>query len=369
MTAGGGFGYCSAIARHVWKIPLPLAIIFTITPISEQAAEFMNKPHVFVTRRIMQEALDLIAAAAELEVWPEEDPPSPEVLRQRAAGADAILTNIMDRVDVLLLDAAPRLKVISQLAVGLDNVDVAEATRRGVPVGYTPGVLAKATADVAFALLMSAARRISESERWVRNGQWTLAFHPLRWLGVDVHDKTLGIVGLGQIGLEMAKRGQGFDMKILYNSRTRRPELETQYGLVFADLPTLLAESDFVSLHVPLTPETRHYIGEAELRLMKPTAVLVNAARGPVVDSRALYTALKEGWIYAAGLDVTDPEPIPADDPLLTLENVVIAPHVGSASLAARGAMCMLAARNLIAGLEGKPLEQCANPEVYANKS
>ena len=324
-----------------------------------------NRPRVFVTRRIMPDALELIAQAADMEVWPEEEPPSPQELREKAAAVDGILTNIMDRVDVPLLDAATGLRVISQLAVGLDNVDVAEATRRGIPVGYTPGVLAKATADVAFALLMSAARRIGESERWVRKGEWTLAFHPLRWLGVDIHDKTLGIVGLGQIGLEMARRGRGFDMKILYHSRTRRPDLETEHGLVYADLPTLLAESDFVSLHVPLTPETRHYIGEAELRQMKPTAILVNAARGPVVDSPALYTALKEGWIYAAGLDVTDPEPLPVDDPLLTLENVVIAPHVGSASLDSRGAMCMLAARNLVAGLEGRPLERCANPEVF----
>ncbi len=324
-----------------------------------------NRPRVFITRQIMQEALDLIDESADMEVWPDENPPAPEVMREKASTVDGILTNIMDRVDGPLLDAAPRLKVISQLAVGLDNVDVAEATRRGIPVGYTPGVLAKATADVAFALLMSAARRISESERWVRDGQWTLAFHPLRWLGVDVHEKTLGIIGMGQIGLEMARRGLGFDMNIIYHSRSRRPDLEAEYGLVYVDLPTLLAESDFVSLHMPLTPETRHYIGEAELRQMKPTAILVNAARGPVVDSRALYTALKEGWIYAAGLDVTDPEPIPAADPLLMLENVVIAPHVGSASLASRGAMCMLAARNLIAGLEGNPLVRCANPEVY----
>ena len=324
-----------------------------------------NRPRVFITRQIMQEALDLIDESADMEVWPDKNPPAPEVMREKASTVDGILTNIMDRVDGPLLDAAPRLKVISQLAVGLDNVDVAEATRRGIPVGYTPGVLAKATADVAFALLMSAARRISESERWVRDGQWTLAFHPLRWLGVDVHEKTLGIIGMGQIGLEMARRGRGFDMNIIYHSRSRRPDLEAEYGLVYVDLPTLLAESDFVSLHMPLTPETRHYIGEAELRQMKPTAILVNAARGPVVDSRALYTALKEGWIYAAGLDVTDPEPIPAADPLLTLENVVIAPHVGSASLASRGAMCMLAARNLIAGLEGNPLVRCANPEVY----
>ena len=333
-----------------------------------QVAAVNVKPRVFVTRRIMQDALDLIDSYADMEVWPDEEPPPPQVLREKMAGVAGILTNIMDRVDAQLLDAAPGLRVVSQLAVGLDNVDVAEATRRGIPVGYTPGVLAKATADVAFALLMSAARRIGESDRWVREGQWTLAFHPLRWLGVDVHERTLGIIGLGQIGLEMARRGRGFDMRIIYHSRTRRPEAEAEYGLEFVDLPTLLAEADFVSLHVPLTPETRHYIGEAELRLMKDTAVLVNVARGPVVDSAALYTALKEGWIYAAGLDVTDPEPIPADDPLLTLENVVISPHVGSASLVSRGAMCMLAARNLVAGLEGKPLVRCANPQLYDTK-
>ena len=323
------------------------------------------RPHVFVTRQLMPEALDLIAQHAEMEVWPEEAPPLPETFREKVAGVDGILTNIMDRVDVPLLDAAPNLRVLSQMAVGLDNVNVAEATRRGIPVGYTPGVLSKATADVAFALLMSAARRIGESDRWVRNGHWDLAFHPLRWLGVDIHEKTLGIIGLGQIGLEMAKRGRGFDMKIIYHSRTRRQDLEAEYGLTYVDLPTLLAEADFVSLHFPLTPATHHYIGEPELRQMKPTAVLVNVARGPVVDSQALYRALKEGWIYGAGLDVTDPEPIPADDPLLTLDNVVISPHVGSASMTSRGAMCMLAARNLVAGLEGVPLVQCANPEVY----
>ena len=327
----------------------------------------LDKPKVFVTRRITPEALDLIAAVAAMEVWPEEDPPAPAILRAKAATVDGLLTNIMDQVDAPLLAAAPKLKALSQVSVGLDNVDVAAATRRGLPVGYTPGVLAKATADLAFALLLAAARRIGESERWVRAGHWTLAFHPLRWLGVDVHDRALGIIGLGQIGLEMAKRGQGFDMQILYHSRTRRRDLETQYGLTWAELPDLLAQADFVSLHLPLTPQTRHYIGAAELALMKPTAVLVNAARGPVVDSAALYAALKGGHIYAAGLDVTEPEPLPTDDPLLTLENVVIAPHIGSASTAARGAMCRLAARNLIAGLEGRPMEQCANPEVYRN--
>ena len=328
----------------------------------------MAKAGVFVTRQIFPEALELIAREAELIVWPDDYPPSPEQLQREIAQVEGVLTTIMDRVDAAAMDAAPRLKVISQLAVGLDNIDVAEATRRGILVGHTPGVLAKATADLAFALLMATARRITESDHWVRAGNWKLAFHPMRWLGIDIHDATLGIVGLGQIGLEMAKRGQGFGMKVLYCSRTRRPALEAEYGLEYAALPALLASSDFVSLHVPLTPETRHYIGERELRMMKPTAILINASRGPVVDSQALYRALKEGWIRAAGLDVTDPEPIPEDDPLLALDNVVITPHIGSASEGSRRAMCLLAARNLMTGLRGKRLECCANPELYRVK-
>jgi len=325
----------------------------------------MPRPQVFITRQLLPEALELVAGAAEMEVWPDEYPPSPDQLYQKVGNVDGVLTNIMDRVDAAFLDAAPGLKVISQLAVGLDNVDVGEATRRGILVGYTPGVLAKSTADLAFALLMAAARRISESERWLRGGNWKLAFHPTHWLGVDVHGATLGIVGLGQIGLEVAKRARGFDMKLLYHSRTRKPDLEARYGLEYADLPALLSSADFVTLHVPLTPETRHYIGAPELRMMKPTAVLVNASRGPVVDPRALYTALKEGWIYAAGLDVTDPEPIPADDPLLTLDNVVITPHIGSAAVPTRLDTMLLAARNLLGGLKGERLEACANPELY----
>jgi glyoxylate reductase len=328
----------------------------------------MSRQKVFVTRQILPEALELIASEADMEVWPDEYPPALEQLCQHIAQVEGVLTTIMDRVNVSVLETAPRLKVISQLAVGLDNIDVAEATRRGILVGYTPGVLARATADLAFALLMAAARRITEGERWVRNGHWKLAFHPMRWLGMDIHDATLGIVGLGQIGLEMAKRARGFDMRVLYYSRTRKPDLETQYGLVYAELPTLLATSDFVSLHVPLTRETHHYISQRELRMMKSTAILINVARGPVVDSQALYTALKEGWIRAAALDVTDPEPIPADDPLLTLDNLVITPHVGSASEGSRRAMCLLAARNLIAGLKGQRLECCANPELYKIK-
>lgn len=326
------------------------------------------RARVFVTRRMLPEALELIAADADLEVWPEEHPPSPQQLREKVAAVQGVLTNIMDRVDTAMLEAAPELKVVSQLGVGVDHIDVAQATRKGILVGNTPGVLVGATADLAFALLMSAARRVGESERWLRDGKWVMAFHPMFWLGADIHQATLGIIGLGQIGLEMAKRGRGFDMRVLYHSRTRKPELEARYGLEYVDRTELLSSADFVSLHVPLTPETHHYIAEEELRLMKPTAILINVARGPVVDSSALYIALKEGWIRAAAIDVTDPEPILPDDPLLTLENLVVTPHIGSASEESRRAMCLMAARNLLAGIKGRRLEHCVNEQLYQRK-
>jgi glyoxylate reductase len=327
----------------------------------------MNSKRVLVTRRIFPEALELIGQHAQVELWPEDSPPQPEKLREMAAAGrvHGLLTNVMDRVDASLMEASPELQVISQVSVGLDNVDLAEATRRGIPVGFTPGVLAKATADLGFGLLLAAARRINHSDRWVREGNWQLAHHPMYWLGAEVNGATLGIVGMGQIGTEMAKRALGFDMRVIYHSRTRKPDLETQFGLEYSELKPLLESADFVSLHVPLTPATRGLIGEPELRAMKSSAVLVNLSRGPVVDTKALCTALQEGWIGAAGLDVTDPEPIGADDPLLALDNLVITPHIGSASVESRRSTCLLAARNLIAGIEGQRLEQCANPEVY----
>ena len=327
----------------------------------------MNSKRVLVTRRIFPEALELIGQHAQVELWPEDSPPQPEKLREMAAAGrvHGLLTNVMDRVDASLMEASPELQVISQVSVGLDNVDLAEATRRGIPVGFTPGVLAKATADLGFGLLLAAARRINHSDRWVREGNWELAHHPMYWLGAEVNGATLGIVGMGQIGTEMAKRALGFDMRVIYHSRTRKPDLETRFGLEYSELKPLLESADFVSLHVPLTPATRGLIGEPELRAMKSSAVLVNLSRGPVVDTKALCTALQEGWIGAAGLDVTDPEPIGADDPLLALDNLVITPHIGSASVESRRSTCLLAARNLIAGIEGQRLEQCANPEVY----
>ena len=324
-----------------------------------------RRPRVFVTRRIFPEAEELLSNTAEIEVWPDDYPPPPEQLREMIEDVDGVMTNIMDRVDAEFLASGRLLKVVSQLGVGVDNVDLAEATRRGVLVGNTPGVLAKATADIGFALLMSAARRVSESERWLRAGNWKIQYHPMFWLGQEIHGSTLGIIGLGQIGLEMAKRARGFDMNVLYYSRTRKPEVEAQHGVRYVGPEELLAQSDFVSLHVPLTTETRHYIGERELRQMKPTAILINVARGPVVEPKALYTALKEGWIRAAATDVTDPEPINPEDPLLSLDNLVVTPHIGSASEDSRLATCMLASRNIIAGIEGRRLEACANPEVY----
>lgn len=325
----------------------------------------MAKPKVFVARQIFQEALDMIAAEAEVEVWPDELPPPRDVLLQKVADVDGLLSLLTDKVDGGLMDAAPKLRVISQIAVGYENIDVKEATRRGIPVGYTPGVLTRTTADMAFALLMAAARRLVEGAEAVKAGKWK-TWHPLHFLGPDIHGATLGILGMGRIGLEMAKRAQGFEMPILYNDVIRRPkEEEEQYHMRFEPLDTVLKESNFISVHVNLTPDTYHLISDRELDLMKPTVVLVNAARGPVIDPKALYRALKNKSIGAAALDVTEPEPIAIDDPLLTLDNCIIVPHIASASVATRLRMSTMAAENLIAGLRGEKMVNCVNPEVY----
>jgi len=325
----------------------------------------MFKPRVYVTRQIFPDALDLIEKFAELELWPDDEPPSPEQLMEAMSNVDGAIINVMDRIDAPLLDAAPKLRVLSQVAAGLDNIDIPEATKRDIMVGYTPGVLAKSTADLAFALLLAVARRVVESDKWVREGNWKISHHPMFWLGSEVNGSTLGILGLGGIGREMAKRGLGFDMKVLYHSRTRKRDLEKAYGLKYASLKRVLAESDFLSIHVPLTPQTNHFIGEKQLKMMKPSSILVNLSRGPVVDTDALHQALTKGTIAGAGLDVFDPEPVPTDHPILGLDNVVVLPHIGSASNRSRRDMHLLAARNLVAGLNGDRLEECANPEVY----
>jgi lactate dehydrogenase-like 2-hydroxyacid dehydrogenase len=320
-----------------------------------------------VARRIPDDGLDLIREACEMELWEDELPPPREDILRAVAGCDGILTLLTDKVDDELLDAAgAQLKVVSDLAVGHDNVDVPACTRRGIAVGNTPGVLTETTADLAFGLLMAGARRIAEGDRLVRAGGWR-TWGPLAFLGTDVHGSTLGIVGFGRIGQAVARRAAGFGMPVLYANRRRAaPEVEAANGAAtFVSLHELLARSDFVSIHVPLGPMTRRLIGAPELRRMKPTAILINTARGPVVDQAALYVALRDGVIGGAALDVTDPEPMPGDDPLLTLDNCLVVPHIASASRATRGRMAAMAAANLIAGVRGERLPNPVNPEIY----
>ncbi len=315
------------------------------------------RPRVFVARRIPDEGLSAVVAACDADVWPDELPPPRDELLRRVAGCDGILTLLTDRVDDELLDAAgSRLRVVSNYAVGFDNVDVAACARRGVAVGNTPGVLTETTADLAWALLMAAARRLPEGDRYVRAGHWR-TWGPMLLLGPDVHGATIGIVGFGRIGQAVARRAQGFGMEILYHDVQPVPdEISRPLGARHVTLDELLAQSDFVSLHVNLTDETRHLINAYTLAAMKPTAVLVNTSRGPVVDQLALADALRDGTIWAAGLDVTDPEPIPMDDPLVGLDNCLIVPHIASATRTTRGKMAAMAAANLLAGVRGEPL-------------
>jgi glyoxylate reductase len=323
----------------------------------------MERPRVYVTRRIPEEGFALLREATNCRVWEGELPPPREVLLQEVAEIEGLLCLLTDRIDEALLNAAPRLRVVSQMAVGVDNIDVAACTRRGIPVGYTPGVLAETTADLAWALLMATARRVVEADAYTRSGAWK-TWEPMGLLGRDVHQATLGIIGLGGIGAEVAKRARGFDMRLLYHSRHRKPELEASLGLEFRPMDDLLRESDFVSLHCALTPETRHLIGPRELALMKPTAILINTTRGPVVDQAALAAALSTGTIAAAGLDVFETEPVPLDDRILSLPNVVALPHIGSASVATRGRMSRMAAENLLAALAGNRPPNLVNPEA-----
>ena len=288
-------------------------------------------------------------------------PPTREELLEKVRGVDGLLCTLTEKVDAELMDAAgPRLKIISSMSVGVDHIDIAAATAREIPIGNTPGVLTDATADMAFALLLSAARRIMEGEKYIRAGKWK-TWHQQLLLGADLVGSTLGIVGFGRIGQAVAKRAQAFDMRVIFCD----PTAHSVHGTQSVDLDTLLRESDFVSLHVPLTPNTKRMVNADFLSKMKPNAILVNTARGGVVDQVALYNALKSNQIFAAALDVTDPEPLPMDSPLLTLENCLIVPHLGSASQRTRDLMSLLAAENLIAGLKGERLPNCVNPEVY----
>lgn len=319
---------------------------------------------VFVTRRRVPDAIALLERNFEVEVWPETTAPPKSVVVERAADCHALMVEADDAVDEEVLESGKdSLRIVSVRAAGMDNIDIPAATARGIMVANTPGLNAESTADMAFALILAVARRVPFGDRRIREGAWTV-FDQVPYLGTDVHGKTLGIIGLGGIGEIVAKRAIGFEMRVLYHSRTRKPEEELRYGIDNSDLDELLAESDFVSVHVPLGEETRPIIGAREIALMKPTAYLINTSRGPTIDTVALTDALRAGLIAGAGLDVTDPEPIPADHPLVTMDNVVITPHIGSASAATFKEMGMAASRNIAAALKGEPVPACANPEV-----
>ena len=324
----------------------------------------MSKPRVFVTRLIPEVGLDKIRAACDAEIWTEPLPPSAEVLRAKIANCDGLLSLLTERIDGALLDASPRLKVVSNYAVGFNNIDIPAATERGVCVGNTPGVLTDATADIAFALLIAAARRVVEGHAYTLTGQWK-TWEPRGHIGQDLVGRTIGIVGMGRIGFAMAKRCfGGWGMRVLYHDLRACEPADKELGATRVDLDTLLAQSDFISVHADLNDTTRGMFNRAAFAKMKPTAVFVNSARGPLVVEADLYDALKSGTIFAAGLDVTDPEPPKMDNPLLTLPNCVIAPHIASATVSSRNAMAEIAADNLIAGVTGQPLRAWVNPDV-----
>ena len=324
---------------------------------------------IFVTRVPPGLALERLRAGEnDVEVWPGDLPPTREALGAALAGADAVLSMVTDRIDGSLLDASPRLRIIANMAVGYDNVDPSLAAAAGVWLTNTPGVLAETTADMAFALLMAAARNVVASDRDTRGGGWR-SWSPTAFLGQDVFGATLGIVGLGEIGSAMARRAAGFKMRVLYSSRTPKPEIEAALGVVRVPLADLLRQSDFVSLHTPLATDTEGLIGGLQFALMKRSAILINTARGRVVDQDALVAALRAGEIAGAALDVTDPEPLPLAHPLFSLPNVIITPHIASASLATRSKMAEMAAENILAVLSGRPPVNPVNLPAHPRQS
>jgi glyoxylate reductase len=327
----------------------------------------MKRFNVYVTRMIPQQTIDDLRQFHDVEVNPHDRALTRDELLKAVQGRDAVITLLTDTIDGEVLDAAgPQCKIFANYAVGFNNFDVSAATQRGVIMTNTPGVLDDATATHAWALLLATARRISESERYVRAGQWH-GWAPMAFMGQDVDHKTLGIAGLGRIGSKFARKAAAFDMKVIYTNAVREPEFERQYGATFVDKATLLRESDFLSLHLPLLPDTHHYIGAAELASMKPTAILINAARGPLIDEQALVVALRNKVIWGAGLDVFEEEPSIAAG-LAELDNVVIVPHIASATIQTRLAMGRIAADNVISVLKGEPPHTCINPEVLKSE-
>jgi glyoxylate reductase len=323
------------------------------------------KPQVLITRVLPEPALEVVRQACEVQLDPLDQPLTPVALRQAVIGKQGVLCLVTDRLDAQVLDAATELKVVSNVAVGYDNIDVTAATRRGILVTNTPGVVTESTADLTWSLLCSLARRIAEGDRYIRAGKWR-DWTLLLMAGSDIHGKTLGICGMGRIGQAVARRAKGFNMRILYHNRQRLDTaLESELNATWVEKRTLLQQADFVSLHVPLSAATTHFIGVEELCLMRPTAYLINAARGPVVDEAALIQALQQGWIAGAALDVFEHEPhVP--QALQELENVVLVPHIGSASVATRTRMAVMAAENLVAVLREEYTPYIVNPAVMA---
>jgi glyoxylate reductase len=323
-------------------------------------------PRVYVTRRLPQPALDLLSRHVQAVIWPGELPPPHAVLMKELVEADGLLTLPTDSIDAALMDAAPRLRVISNYAVTHDNIDVAAATQRGLLITNTPDVLAETTADFALALMLAAARRVAEAEQYVRAGRWR-TWGPELLLGRDLYDATLGIVGLGQVGRAVARRARGFGMRILYAGPSRKADAERDEGAEYVAIEELLAQSDIISLHCPLNDDTYHLIDRDALQLVKPDAILINTARGQVVDTRALVEALRARPLIAA-LDVTDPEPLPADHALLTLPNVIVTPHIGSASTRTRTRMGLMAVENLLTALRGERPPFLVNPDAWRER-
>ena len=325
------------------------------------------KPRLFVTRESFSDVLDRLSRYYELEVWDRYKEPSYDVLLAKARGSDALFTLLTDRIDCNLITSSPRLRIVAQMAVGYDNIDVRCATERGVYVTNTPGVLTEATAEHTWALILALARRVVEADYFVRWGEWRrlgTAWHPTMLLGVELQGKTLGVVGAGRIGSRVAEIAKAFGMRVIYYDVVRNKALEERVGAEYVDLERLLEESDIVTLHTPLTPETKHMINEERLRRMKRTALLINTARGAVVDTGALVKALREGWIAGAALDVFEEEPLNPNHPLTAFKNIILTPHIASATYEARHKMAELTAENLIAFYEGRIPPTLVNQEV-----
>ena len=354
----GGFDDAAYKLTQITSFPLPQI------QVKQQTGAGMDKKKVWITRAIYPDAVKPLLDRYTVEIWPGENPPPKEVFLEKIASLDGILTMLTDPISHEVIQAAQHLQVISQMAVGFDNIDVAAATQRKIPVGHTPGVLTETTADLTWALMMAASRRVVEADRQVHQGIWK-PWGPSVLTGYDLYGATLGIIGMGRIGQAVARRARGFSMRVLYYNRHRDAQAEQELGVEYAPLDDLLAQADFISLHMYASPETYHFINAERLAKMKPRAILVNTARGSVIDIQALMTALQTGQIRAAGLDVFDPEPIPANHPILQFENVVITPHIGSGGIQARQDAAVMAVENLLAGLAGQRLPHCANPQVY----